>query len=465
MRSTHPALTAILRAGCATLALACRMAPAQEAPEKDDTHRLPQISPDARYDIDQEATAIFQDKPRFRSPYEGANSLPGRHAAAMTLTYTAFLGARLNKNVEVFLNPEIALGNGIGGGLGLGAFTNGDLIGQSSLRAEPYLSRYFVRWRVALPSLGEARIREVQVGRAPNLIGGTIPAHRLVLSAGKMAVSDFFDVNGYANNPRMQFMNNAFVNNLAFDKAGETRGYDLGAVAALVYPTWVLRAGLFAVPVVPGGPDLALDMKRAYSEEVEGELHFHLLKRKTGPAIVRVLLYSNTADAGGYAGALATAAGQQPDVTTVRRERTKRGFGLNFEQPLTEDNVTGVFARAGWNNGSSESSSYECDAAASLGAQIGGALWGRKEDRAGVALAQSELSRIHRDYLAGGGTGLAVGDGALAYRPERVFEGYYSYSLNKYVTATLDLQHITSPGYNRDRGPITIVSARLHYGF
>jgi len=55
----------------------------------------------------------------------------------------------------------------------------------------------------------------VETGRAPNIIAGAIPAHRLVIQIGKFGVSDVFDVNSYANNPRTQFLNNAFGNNLA----------------------------------------------------------------------------------------------------------------------------------------------------------------------------------------------------------------------------------------------------------
>jgi hypothetical protein len=28
-----------------------------------------------------------------------------------------------------------------------------------------------------------------------------------------------------------------------------------------------------------------------------------------------------------------------------------------------------------------------------------------------------------------------------------------------------DLQRVFNPGYNADRGPVTVISARLHYGF
>lgn len=39
------------------------------------------------------------------------------------------------------------------------------------------------------------------VGRALNVIAGPVPQHRLVVTVGKVAVSDVFDVNSFASNP------------------------------------------------------------------------------------------------------------------------------------------------------------------------------------------------------------------------------------------------------------------------
>ncbi len=45
---------------------------------------------------------------------------------------------------------------------------------------------------------------------------------------------------------------------------------------------------------------------------------------------------------------------------------------------------------------------------------------------------------------------------------EDIAEGYYSLSLVKGVTLSLDDQVIVNPAYNRDRGPVNVVSLRLH---
>lgn len=38
--------------------------------------------------------------------------------------------------------------------------------------------------------------------------------------------------------------------------------------------------------------------------------------------------------------------------------------------------------------------------------------------------------------------GILIGDGQLSYRPEKILEAYYAYSLNKWATVTLDYQFV-----------------------
>ena len=72
------------------------------------------------------------------------------------------------------------------------------------------------------------------------------------------------------------------------------------------------------------------------------------------------------------------------------------------------------------------------------------------------------LSREARAYFAAGGLGILIGDGALNYRPERVVEAFYAYSVNKAATVTFDYQYFVNPAYNADRGPVSIFATRLH---
>jgi high affinity Mn2+ porin len=79
--------------------------------------------------------------------------------------------------------------------------------------------------------------------------------------------------------------------------------------------------------------------------------------------------------------------------------------------------------------------------------------------------AINSLSRDHRDFIAAGGLGVLVGDGALNYRRERILETYYAFALNKALTLTADYQLITNPAYNADRGPVHVFSGRFHGEF
>ena len=72
------------------------------------------------------------------------------------------------------------------------------------------------------------------------------------------------------------------------------------------------------------------------------------------------------------------------------------------------------------------------------------------------------LSQAHRAYLAAGGVGFILGDGRLNYGPEEILETYYNWEIRKHINVTFDFQAVGNPGYNRDRGPVTIGGLRLH---
>jgi high affinity Mn2+ porin len=83
----------------------------------------------------------------------------------------------------------------------------------------------------------------------------------------------------------------------------------------------------------------------------------------------------------------------------------------------------------------------------------------------GLAGVMSGLSKDHRDYLAAGGLGFELGDGKLTYAPEEVIETYYSFTVTKNMFLTADYQFIDHPGYNADRGPVSIGGFRVHFEF
>jgi high affinity Mn2+ porin len=181
---------------------------------------------------------------------------------------------------------------------------------------------------------------------------------------------------------------------------------------------------------------------------------------------IRFLAYENHARMGDYEEALAIAAETHTRPNIVADDmpgRTKQGFGINVEQPLADDGETGAFLRIGGDNGTSESFAFsEVEGHLSGGIQVSGNHWGRPLDRVGLAALRHTINEAHRDYLAAGGTGFLLGDGALDYGPESFLESYYRLQLGPYLQIGPDEQYVRNPGYNRDRGPAWVTAMRVN---
>jgi high affinity Mn2+ porin len=64
------------------------------------------------------------------------------------------------------------------------------------------------------------------------------------------------------------------------------------------------------------------------------------------------------------------------------------------------------------------------------------------------------------------GLGIGGGDDILPHPSlEQVLETYYKYAVSSLLWVTLDYQFVVNPGYNRDRGPVSIGAIRLHTEF
>ena len=122
-----------------------------------------------------------------------------------------------------------------------------------------------------------------------------------------------------------------------------------------------------------------------------------------------------------------------------------------------------MFARWGLSDGGEESFAFtEVERHLSAGLQLAGIHWRRPDDRIGIAGLRHAIGTLHRAYLARGGNGFLLGDGALNYGPEWVFEGYYRAQVGPYIEVGPDAQRIVNPGYNRDRGPAMVTSLRVN---
>lgn len=399
-----------------------------------------------------QSTFIQQALPGFHSPYAGPNSLLPKQARE-TWSVTGFLGTRLWEGAELYFNPETTQGFGPSGTLGLAGFSNGEAAkaGFTYPRFRP--QRYFIRQTFGFGGEQE----EVKDGT--NQIAGIRDVNRLTITVGKLSVTDVFDDNAYAHDPRVNFLNAALWSSIAYDYPANLAGYTHGIVADLNQKDWAFRMGLFQVPKVAGSDTLDPHIGRG-GAIAELEARYSLFSQ---PGKLRVGVFANRAFAGDYRDALA-----DPDVNDglamSRRTRVKSGFYANAEQALTED--LGLFSRLSWNDGRTEIVSFtDVDASLSGGLALKGTGWGRPADVVGLGGGVNALVRSHRDYLAAGGLGLLIGDGRLRYNQERIFEAYYAVSLAKPVTLTFDYQFVANPAYNADRGPVSVFSARLHADF
>ena len=300
--------------------------------------------------------------------------------------------------------------------------------------------------------------------RNPLSLASTVPVRRLELRVGKMSTVDFFDLNSIGSDSHLQFLNWAAVNNGAFDYAADTRGYTYGLVAELYTRFWVARFGEMLMPTVANGIQLDWNIARARGENFEFEYHTALLPKRA--SVVRALGFVNHANMGNYREAIdgyLSGKDAVPDITLYRKQGTvKYGFGLNAEQELTP--LWRAFGRLGWNDGATESFAYtEIDRTAAMGSDFRGKPWRRPLDKVGAAFVVNGISGDHRRYLALGGLGFLLGDGALNYGLEQIFETYYTAHIWRGISLAADYQHVANPGYNRDRGPASIVSFRVHF--
>jgi high affinity Mn2+ porin len=401
-----------------------------------------------------QSTATEQFHPAFPSPYSGAQSLNPGARGAETVDATVFFGVSLWKGMELWADPEVDQGYGLSDTLGIAGFPSGEAykVGAST----PYLrlQRLFLRQTIDLGGAREA------VDADENQLAGTHTADRIVITVGKFSVPDIFDGNSYAHDPRSDFLNWSLLDTGTFDYAADSWGYTPGLAVEWYTGAWVFRTAVMDMSTVPNSPNYDPTFGQfQLIEEVERDWS---VKGRQGK--IRVTGFLTRARMATFADAIAygVETGWPPELAPVRHYTSRPGLSISAEQQLT-DNV-GVFLRAGWADGTKEPYEFtDIDRTVAAGVSINGAGWGRAGDTVGVGGAINGISTIHEQYLADGGMGILVGDGQLP-RPstEKDLETYYKLPLAKHLDLTVDYQLSVDPGYNTQRGPVSIFGARLH---
>ena len=405
-----------------------------------------------RFAFHSQATFLTQYDPAFRSPYVGPNSLAPNQAKETT-DITMYAGVRLWQGAEAWINPEIDQGFGLSGSLGVAGFTSGEAYKVGADYPYARLHRAFFRQTIDLGGDVES------VPSGFNQFSGTQTSDRLVITVGKIGVPDIFDTNRYAHDPRSDFMNWSLVDTGTFDYAADAWGYSIGGAIEWYTGPWTFRGGVFDLSIAPN--TTSLDPTFGQFQWVgEIERRYAIFGQ---PGKIAVTGFLTRGGMGSFEDAilLAAATGTPADIGAVRTYQSRGGVGMNFEQQITPN--LGFFARAGWADGHKEPYEFtDIDRTVAAGFSISGKQWGRDDDTIGIAGVVNGITGIHEAFLNAGGLGILVGDGQLPHPgDEYILETYYS--LPWFASkVTLDYQLVVNPGYNRDRGPASVLGVRLH---
>lgn len=259
----------------------------------------------------------------------------------------------------------------------------------------------------------------------------------LTITAGKLDPTIYIDDNAYANDENHQFLGRMFRNSPAIefpDNSGALRlGYELGEIAD------------FNALALNGNADWENTFDGLF---FAGQVNLHP-KLFSRDGNYRVLGWYNDQNHTKW-------------LDTTQDKKKGYGFGLSFDQEITDS--LGLFARYGWQNPKvylNSASDFSLEQSYSLGAQLKGNIWRRKNDVVGIAFGQIFPSN---DYKK---AGVELSPVRKA-DPENHLELYYKLAVNKHLFLSPDLQVIWNP-YGNDAvngdSTITVGGMRAHVEF
>lgn len=431
--------------------------PSEDKPAAEISPAQPALA-DEWYSLHYQFTGATQYHPAFSARYTGqnSNSLSPDAESATAFVTTLYADLRTWRGGELLFNPEMSGGKGLSSTLGVAGFPDGIVYRVGDPAPAVYVARLAVSQTF---DLGGGRVGNES---GPNELAGTRDRDVLAITVGRFSVVDVVDGNRYANDATTEFFNWALFASGAYDYPADTRGYTWGVLADLTKGWWSARGGIALEPYYANLAKMDWRIQKSHGLMAEYEARYAIRER---PGASSLLLFWNTARMGNYDQVLANPAAYGNSVAATRADgRNKYGFALSVEQQLTR--TMGAFLRLSWNDGHTESWAFtEIDRSLAVGATQNGRPWRRPLDIVGVAVVANGLSPSHKQYLAGGGYGFIIGDGALNYRPEVIGDIYYKLQLGEQLAVSVIYQPIINPAYNRDRGPVHVFSARFHVAF
>jgi high affinity Mn2+ porin len=400
--------------------------------------------PDAAWWLSGEIDVTGAAQPGFHSAIEGPHSFPDTDQTAGTIVGSVVAGYAPTSITAIVVSGQSIAGEAFANGLGLGAPLDVDFVHDAAAGAVPYLGSSFIDQ--VIPLAGE----RVAVTRDANNVLATRPRRGLEVRVGKLSAPSWFD--GEAP----QFLDGAIRNDAGWEYSADQRGYTVGAIVE--YSDRYIRARIaeLAMPTIPRSADYDTNIADARAELAELDVRFCVLGK---PGMAWIGSFFNHADMGSYGIAIATfelGDVNSPDVTQYRAVGATRSGEFGGIQQQLPGNVS-AFAGFGWSDSTTESfGATETDHSARLGARWRGDLWHRSHDELGLGVAIGGLTLLHHTYLSLGGISSLLGDSGLDYRREEIGELYYASRIVRGVTASVHFELVEHPGFDAERGPITV---------
>ena len=127
----------------------------------------------ARWWVSGQDNIIFQAHPSFDAKYSGPHSFSNHAEDATSNIATLYTGFQLTRTTEIFMHFEAAAGGGLSDALGLGGFTDLDVVRNPTLGPAPYIARGMVRQIIPLSD------DTIEAERDPWYLATRVPVRRL----------------------------------------------------------------------------------------------------------------------------------------------------------------------------------------------------------------------------------------------------------------------------------------------
>jgi len=246
---------------------------------------------------------------------------------------------------------------------------------------------------------------------------------RLVLTAGKIDLSNYFDSNAVANDENGQFLSGAFVHSAVLPFPANGPG---ARVEARLAEPLILGVGYGSGDAGSSDSSDSSDSADIFDNGFGiAELDY---KCKAGGVEGNYRIYA------GIDGAL-------PDGAAKLTRKNALTFGVSLDQQVTEKLT--LFARYGRR----DRDAYAARMAWSAGGQYAGLFPDRKDDVAGFAFGQIQ----------------ATGAGVDSH--EKLAEAYYKFKVNDQIEVTPMAQYLINPAGLRGADNVTVLALRTQISF